>query len=248
MSGSSREFDFQFAHERLTWAVHTLILINVLALAAQLVLDVPFGGRGILGGQVAGWLAFSPSGFVHGAVWTAFTYMFLHSGLMHLFFNMLSLYFFGPDVERALGTHQFYRYFVLCGAGGVLLNILQLFSDPHTPIIGASGATLGVLVAFAMIAPERQIFLFPIPVPINARALVLIIVVMNFVAALGGDSGTSWLTHFGGMGVGYLYMKYRPKFTAWQDSRRKAAGPSKKDMDKLGEEINNILKFHNKEH
>ena len=239
---------------RITHAVQRLILLNVVIFAAQLVSD-PFllGATGVQlrpGSVAAYWLSFQPDLFVHGYLWKALTYQFLHSGLFHLFMNMLSLFVFGPDVERALGTRQFYRFYVICGTLGVLATLFPfvLHGQPVT-IMGASGAVLGVLVAFAMIDPDRQLFLFPIPVPVNARALVFIMVLLNVVSAAGGGA-VSVATHFGGMGVGYLYMKCLPGVNAWLHARRRARpqprGP-RPNLDRVGEEVDNIFKFENRD-
>lgn len=248
-----QEHRFSIGQDRITWSVQILILANILAFAAQLLLEIPLGGnslQGVPGGLAIGWLAFSPVEFMRGFVWLPLTYLFLHSGLSHLFFNMLMLYFFGPDVERVLGTRQFLSFYLLCGVLGVLANfvpILLFGSNANISVVGASGATLGVLVAFALIAPDRKIFLFPIPIPLNARALVIIVIVMNLMSALSYGSTTSVTTHFGGMFMGYLYMKYRPTWTAFRLKKRRPKTPRKGDLDKLGEEIDNILKFSDRD-
>lgn len=239
---------------RITHAVQRLILLNILIFALQVIAD-PFllAATKVLlrpGSIVAYWLSFQPDLFVHGHVWKAFTYQFLHSGLFHLFMNMLSLFVFGPDVERALGTRQFYRFYIVCGTIGVLATLFPfVLHGGAVTIMGASGAVLGVLVAFAMIDPERQLFLFPIPVPVNARALVVIMIVLNIITASSGGA-VSVATHFGGMGVGYLYMKCLPGVNAWLHARRRSRekrAPARPDLDRVGEEVDNIFKFENRD-
>lgn len=255
MSGyEDSESQFRFGHDRITWSVQVFILVNVVVFACQLLAEIPLGflpGDAVPGGMLVDWLAFSPPDFVHGYLWLPLTYMFLHSGLSHLFFNMLMLYFFGPEVERVLGTRQFVRFYLLCGALGVLGNLLPILlagANSHISVVGASGATLGVLVAFAMVEPDRRVFLFPLPIPINARALVIIIVVMNLMAGLGSETSASVATHFGGMITGFLYMKYRPYFAARRARRRwgRKKTPTDGDLNKLGEEIDNIFKFQDR--
>jgi membrane associated rhomboid family serine protease len=236
-----------FGSPRITWAVHRLILVNILVFACQLLLDplqVFFGG-----GFVDAIFGFQPGMFMQGYLYKPFTYQFMHGGLMHLGMNMLWLFFFGPDVERTLGTRQFYRFYIICGALSVLATFFPFVLTGHSPsILGASGAVMGVLVAFAMIEPDRQFFLFPIPTPITARFLVLIIVVMNIITALS-DSPVSVTTHFGGMAVGYLYMRFLPKINAWQRERRRAASAKTEQpgADKIGEAVDNIFKFEKKD-
>ncbi|MCX5772287.1 MAG: rhomboid family intramembrane serine protease [Candidatus Hydrogenedentes bacterium] len=237
---------------RITRAVQRLILLNSAVFAVQLLLDVPLGGVAMFGppgGLIAENLSFQPVSFLVGMVWQPVTYMFLHGNLMHVFFNMLWLYFFGPDVERALGTRQFVVFYLLCGALGVMATFVPLVFQVALPflqarnvsVVGASGAVMGVMIAFAIVNPHRQFFMFPIPVPINARMLVAIVIVINLLNAAPG-SPTSVATHFGGMAVGYAYMKFIPYFrdrqrTYWQ-SRRK---PPKKDS--AGEQVDNIFHF-----
>ncbi|HOT50527.1 MAG TPA: rhomboid family intramembrane serine protease [Candidatus Hydrogenedentes bacterium] len=241
---------------RITWAVQRLILFNIAVFSAQLVLDIPFGlpllaggGSAPPGGAITEFFAFQPGAFYMGKIWKALTYFSLHNGLLHLFLNMLWLYFFGPEVERALGSRQFILFYVLCGALGVLGSFVPVvMGGVDVSITGASGAAMGVMVAFAVLSPERQFFFFPLPIPINARTLVYIIIAMNVVSALQ-DGGTSVATHFGGMAVGYAYMQLAPRFISWRRSQwlergrpRNTADP----LDKIGEAVDNIFRFDDK--
>lgn len=236
---------------RLTRAVQRLILANILVFAAQLVLHVPLGGG--VDGRItltspAEFLvdrfAFLPVSLLKGAVWTPFTYMFIHGGLLHLFVNTLWLYFFGPDVERILSTRQFYRFYVLCGSVGVFATFVSaaLGLGGDRPVIGASGAVMGVVVAFAMINPEREFFLIPLPFPINARGLVILVILMNIVFAFSG-SNTSVSTHFGGMIVGYAYMKLAPRWRRWHDRLQQGKGKPEEKLDAVGRAVDNIFEF-----
>jgi membrane associated rhomboid family serine protease len=256
MSSTSNQYEFRFGHDRITWGVQSILLATTAAFALQLLLDIPFGRGGLLGGPVYDeWLAFNPATLLHGYVWSPLTYIFIHFSLSHLFFNMLMLYFFGPDVERVLGTRQFISFYLLCGALGVMANFVAVSAGGSVSVVGASGATLGVLVAFAFVEPDRKVILFPIPIPVTARALVIIFVVFNLMSAVGGGGTTSIATHFGGMVVGYLYMKYRPAFSAWKAQRKlrrrvpkkKSGAPPKADLEELGKEIDNIFKFQDKD-
>lgn len=237
-----------FGSPRITWAVQRLILANIIVFAIQLVSDpvlVAFNvNPGFYGGGLSTWLGFQQPRFFHGFLWMPFTYQFLHSGLMHLFMNMLWLYFFGPDVERVMGTRAFFRFYIICGAGAVMATIVPfLLFREVTSVVGASGAVMAVLVAFAMVEPDRQFFMFPFPWPINARALVLIVFVMNVIYALS-DSPISVVTHFGGMGMGFMYMKALPLFLHYQRERRRVGVKKKKKAnDKVGEAVDNIFKF-----
>jgi membrane associated rhomboid family serine protease len=244
-----------FGSARLTWAVQRLIIANIIVFALQLAADPLLTALNVgpnhFGGRLNPWLGFRPDMFLQGWVWGPITYQFFHVGLTHLLLNMIGLYFFGPDVERVLETRGFFRFYVICGAGGVLATIPPyLLGGVASPVVGASGAVTAVLVAFAMVEPDRQVYLFPFPFAINARTLVLMIFVMNVIYALGGSS-VSVATHFGGMGMGFLYMKGLPLVMNYQRKRRLSGkGKKKKNSksDKVGEAVDNIFKFdeHNR--
>ncbi len=110
------------------------------------------------------------------------------------------------------------------------------------PVVGASGATLGVLVAFAFAYPEREIFLFPLPFPINARAIVLIVVVLSLLQAMG-ESNVAISTHLGGMAVAFAYMKLAPHIRNWAESLGRRRSRPKNSVDAVGEAVDNIFKF-----
>ncbi len=139
-------------------------------------------------------------------VWQFFTYLFLHGGFFHLFFNMFALWMFGSDIERAWGGKEFLKYYFLCGVGAGIINFLVSISSPY-PIIGASGAVYGVLVAYAMLFPNRMIYIWGI-FPVKAKYLVIGFAVIEFLATWNNVSdGIAHFAHLGGMLIGYLYLK-----------------------------------------
>ena len=103
-------------------------------------------------------LAFVPAFFLYRP-WTAVTYMFVHGGIMHILFNMIALYFFGPRVEERLGGRNFLALYFLSGIAGALLS--AIFA-PGAAIIGASGAVFGAMIAFAHFWPRVQNYIFGI--------------------------------------------------------------------------------------
>lgn len=249
--------DGAFGRPSITYTVQLLIIINTIILIAQLLLDIPLGDDVVnntpAGNVINEYVSFIAPNFLKGYVWTVVTYMFFHGSLSHLFFNMLWLFFMGSEVERVLGTRQFLWFYLLCGVVGVLTNFLPyiLFDRYVVSVIGASGAIMGVIVAFAMIDPDRKLFLFPIPFPISARALVFVFLALNLLSAAQGGTGTSVATHLGGMATGYAFMKYRPRLSQWKLKRRKK-GPKKgsvpkRKQDKMGKAIDNIFDFEDHE-
>ncbi len=158
----------------------------------------------------------------HFLVWQLFTYMFLHGGVWHLLFNMLSLWMFGTPLELDWGTRRFLKYYFLCGVGAgicdVLVNALRGVWTTHT--LGASGAIYGLLLAFGVLYPNQTVlmnFLFPI----RAKYLVMIYGALALYSAMGENNGVSNVAHLGGMIFGYVYLKSRIRVRSygWADAR-----------------------------
>ena len=151
-------------------------------------------------------------------LWQPVSYMFLHGGFMHLFFNMFALWMFGTELEQQWGTKFFLQYYFISGIGaGILSAVIQPASQ--VPIIGASGAIYGLLLAFALMYPNRIVylnFLFPIKV----KYFVMIFAAIELFASMGGrglQDGVAHLTHLSGMIFGYLYLLGRQQ---WQKRKR----------------------------
>lgn len=143
-------------------------------------------------------------------IWQLGTYMFIHAGITHVLFNMLALWMFGSTIEQDWGTRRFLKYYFLCGiaAGLCVLAVNVAIRDWGTPTIGASGAVLGLLVAFGVLYPNQTVlmnFLFPI----KAKYMVMIYAAIELLMTFGPNSGVSTIAHLGGMGFGYLYLKAR---------------------------------------
>lgn len=136
--------------------------------------------------------------------WTLVTYMFLHGGVMHLLFNMLGLFFFGPRLEARLGARHFLGLYFASGIAGALLSLIT----PHTAIVGASGAVFGVLLGFAMYWPREQIYIWGV-LPVQARVLVVVMTALSLWAAFSGaQAGVAHFAHLGGFAGGFLYLKW----------------------------------------
>lgn len=149
--------------------------------------------------------ALSGNWWEHGGFWELITYQFLHRGPMHLFSNMLGLYFLGPDVERGVGTNRFFSLYFLSGIlGGLGWSLL---APPWHSCVGASGAIFGVLGAYAALYPNRELILIIFPFkPIKAWVLVLFFGVYELMHTLGGPGGAvANAAHLGGGIAGYIY-------------------------------------------
>ena len=155
----------------------------------------------------------------HFFLWQPVSYMFLHGGFMHLFFNMFALWMFGTELERQWGTPFFLKYYFISGVGaGILSAVIQPASQ--IPIIGASGAIYGLLLAFALMYPNRVVYLNFL-IPIKVKYFVMIFAAIELFSSIGGGGdGVAHITHLSGMIFGYLYLY-------WFQQRQKK-GPRKK--------------------
>ena len=157
-----------------------------------------------------GLFGFSPMHF-WTRPWTLVTYQFVHASIWHLAFNMLALYFFGPPVEARLGGRRFIGFYLMCGLGGALLSALLVPVVGDHLVVGASGAILGVAVAFAWYWPDAPVLVFPFPEPFAAKWLVIftigVSIVMVWLNAKGLHDGVSYLAHLGGIGTAVLMLK-----------------------------------------
>ncbi len=182
------------------------------------------------------------------APYQLFSYMFLHGGFTHLFFNMFALFMFGRTIEYAMGSQRFLFYYISCGICAALVQLgvfaiyisnlqgvlspdsvsyvldrgfsaLQQgynFSDPdlaslnafiNTPMVGASGAIYGILLAFGFLFPNVGIYMFFVPVPIKAKWLVLGYFVIELLYGMSGSAdGVAHFAHLGGMIFGFLML------------------------------------------
>jgi membrane associated rhomboid family serine protease len=171
--------------------------------------------------------------------WSVVTYMFLHApGLMHILFNMIALYFFGPAVEARLGNRQFVLLYL---ASGIMAALASLPFTPWVPIVGASGAVFGVMLAFASFWPKQQIFIWGI-FPIEARWLVILLTGLSLWAGFGGQrDGVAHFAHLGGFLGGFLYLKWIEwRSPARRFKKRTEAPPPPKEGDRMFERWQNI--------
>jgi membrane associated rhomboid family serine protease len=158
-------------------------------------------------------------------LWQLVTYIFLHGSFFHILFNMIGLYFFGSELEMTWGTREFTKFFFVCGIGAAIITVLL---SPHSPIpiIGASGAIFGLLVAYGLLFPDRPIYLYMV-IPVPAKWLVVGYGAINFLAALSNNGGgVAYITHLGGMACGFIYVKrgrmipdLRARYDRWQRNR-----------------------------
>jgi membrane associated rhomboid family serine protease len=163
--------------------------------------------------------AFYPRLFLYQP-WTIVTYMFLHGGLMHLLFNMLSLFFFGPRVEQVMGSRRFTTMYFIAGISGALLSFAL---SPRNPIVGASAGVFGVMLAFAHYWPDQIIMIWGI-IPVPARLLVILTTIMAFWMGFGGArDGIAHFAHLGGYAGAWVYLLIMDR--SRKAFRKKATAP-----------------------
>lgn len=139
----------------------------------------------------------------HLFVWQVVTYMFLHGGFMHLFFNMFMLWLFGSTIESVWGGKQFLRYYLLCGIGGGILGLLVSYD---ATILGASGAIFGIYIAYAVMFPDSYIYIWFL-FPVKAKYLVGGLAILQLVSGITGPSGIAYSAHLGGILTGLILFR-----------------------------------------
>lgn len=177
-------------------------------------------------------LYYPASRFFHW--WQPLTHMFMHGGLLHIFFNMYALWIFGSVVERMIGSRKFLIFYFACGFGAAALHLgveylqaqsfmmqiadgsqqaLQSYAHLKSiPTVGASGAIYGVLIAYAMLFPQSRLTLIFPPISLSARTWVLIFIGIELLTGITGTAdGIAHFAHLGGMLVGYLMFLYWKK-------------------------------------
>jgi membrane associated rhomboid family serine protease len=189
-----------------------LILINV---------SVFFVGQGSpalndwLEWYLALWPIGSPAPYPGFAPWQVITYGFMHGGTMHLAFNMFALYMFGSDLERVFGQNRYLQLYFTSMVTAAVAQLVVAFvigGDP-IPVIGASGAIFGLLLAFAMYFPRRTIVLLIPPIPMPAWVFVILYGALElFLGVTGTEQGVAHFAHLGGMlGAWLLILQWRGK-------------------------------------
>lgn len=160
------------------------------------------------------------------------SYMFMHANFQHLFFNMFAVWMFGRVLEQVWGPKRFLTYYLICGIGAGLIQELVQYVEYATVLsdyqsvrtelgvipmqlylnelntVGASGAVFGILLAFGMLFPNSEMFVFPIPMPIKAKFFVIGYAVLEFFLGVSGGGNVAHFAHLGGMLFGLLMIIY----------------------------------------
>ena len=178
-----------------------LVIINVIIFVATLI------NENFMIGTFA--LFYPTSPYFHW--WQVVTHMFMHGGFWHIFFNMYTLYIFGSVVERMIGSKTFTVFYVICAIGAaathmVMMTLLRGFANP---MLGASGAVYGVMLAYAMLFPDSHLTLLFPPITLSAKWMVIVFAVIEAVTGVTGTiEGIAHFAHLGGMLFGFLLMLF----------------------------------------
>jgi len=234
------------------WSFNTWIIAINIAIFLIDGLLVRFGYQPVI--ALGGYFS-AETAIQHGQVWRFISFQFLHAGLGHIFMNMLGLFFFGPLIERYLGSRRYLAFYLLCGVAGPVAYMLLwasgfLVTHPAQPLVGASAGVFGVLIAAAFVAPNADVYIWGI-LPVKMRHLAwLLIAVAAYTVLFYGDTGRhnagGEAAHLGGAALGYLLIR-RPHLLRW--ANRKIGPPSlgglqsPKSKDRIDDkEVDRILK------
>ena len=179
------------------------------------------------------WMALKPGEVLYqGYVWQLFTYMFFHSttGITHILFNGMMLWFFGSELEERWGMRKFLGYYIGTGVGAAFLYCLGIavyaaISGSQfqliVPVIGASGAVFGLLLAQGILFGERIVYFFMV-FPMKTKFFVMIMGFIQLASLLttGFKGDVAYLAHLGGIASGFVYLRAWA-FLSARESQRK---------------------------
>ena len=224
--------------QKITPVVLNLIIINVLVWIAQKMLPFNVTEWGSLH-------YFRADGFKPHQIITHM-FMHDKSGISHLLFNMFTLWMFGSMLENYIGSKKFLVFYLICGLGSALLTQLTIpfsaesiakspgglqFALEHSltmdqvieiskqqyGMLGASGAIMGVMAAFAYLFPNTEMFIMLVPIPVKAKYVIPVLVLIDLFGGIRQAPGDNigHFAHLGGAIVGFLLILY------WNKSNRK---------------------------
>ncbi|MFQ6675533.1 MAG: rhomboid family intramembrane serine protease [Fidelibacterota bacterium] len=190
----------------------------------------------------------------HLMIWQPVTYLFFHGNIWHVLINMFVLWMFGSELEMVWGKKEFLKYYFLAGVGSGIVTAL-FHVNSTIPVVGASGAIYGILLAYALLFPNRYVFLYFL-IPIRVKYFVIVIGAIAFFSSLNpGYSNISHLTHLSGMAIGFLYLRSGLRLTLLKrivDQQREALkrrvrnrrerriGEIQQEVDRILDKINEV--------
>jgi len=198
-------FQFQSQQTQFTWnprsftdAIKALIIINVGMYLLQIITSSQIDMVRVFGLSTQ---------TIWPLIWQPITYMFMHGGVWHVAINMFVLWMFGSELETIWGRNEFLKYYFVTGVGAGIIWLFFNIGGSRAILIGASGAVYGILMAYAMIFPNRTVYVYFL-FPVKVKWFVLFIGAIAFFSSIGTSSNISHLTHLSGMLIGYLYLRF----------------------------------------
>jgi membrane associated rhomboid family serine protease len=194
---------------RWTWTL-ALVAVYVAVLLAEKITNSFFPEQS----YIFSYLALSPEGLAHGYVWQLLTYQFMHAGWLHLILNCWAIIVFGSELESLLGGR---RYLALMFSSGIVGGVFQVLIGLLWPtvfggsVVGASACAFGLVAAFALIFPERELTMlifFVIPFRLRAKTLLLVSLVVALLGIFFPWDNVANAAHLGGMAMGWVYVKW----------------------------------------
>lgn len=186
-----------------------LIILNV----AVFVLDLMTKGTNQFG-NLALWGVFSfDTAIAQGQVWRFLSFQFLHANFFHLLFNMIAIYFFGPMIEKYLGSRRYIAYYLICGVAGAIMYLLLfsagiLITSPSAQMVGASAGIFGILAGAAVIAPDTRVMLMFPPIPMKLRTMALVFLGISVFSVITNSQNSGGeAAHLGGAIAGFLLIR-----------------------------------------
>ena len=212
----------------LTPMVKKLLIINGVIFLIQRLLDAIMPASSFI--EIN--FGLSHIGLFHEfKIWQILTYMFLHGSLLHIIFNLLALWMFAGELEQIWGSRAFLRYYLYCGVGaGLFISAMNFFLFSKTmanPVtIGASGAIYGILLAYGMTWPNREVYLYFL-IPVKIKYLVIGFGLIEFFGTLGTATqggGISHIGHLGGLLSGLVIYKFKSQLFLKRGVSKKPSG------------------------
>ena len=194
-------------------ATSRLVLITVVIYFFLLILHYAAPGIWL---SIFSWFSLSPVLLVHGWLWQLVTYSFLNTGVLHVAFNMLTLWFIGSYLETSKGPRWFLELFFLCVVGGGLLGSALSYTGlfhatPFSSTNSTDAAIFGLLAAFAVLFGDLEMYMFPLPMAIKARYLVIVYMLIEVAFLLSGGPALAYFTILSGALMGFLFARRAPR-------------------------------------
>ena len=190
-----------------------LVLANVVVFFLLLILEFAAPRMALV---LLTYFSLTPELLLHGWLWQLLTYSFLNAGVLHVAFNMLTLWFIGSFLETSKGSRWLLEIYFLCAVGGAVIGSALSFthafhSSPLSSTSSADGALFGLLAAFAVLFGDLEMYMFPLPVAIKAKYLVIVYMLIEVALLLSGGPALAYFVILSGALIGFLFARRAPR-------------------------------------